>query len=270
VATQHAAFVGSIPEKYDEHLGPLFFHYYARDLAGRVDPATDGPVLETACGTGISTEFLREALSPARAIVATDLNEPMLDFARSRRGGLAGVRFERADAGELPFPDQSFDALVCQFGIMFFPDKARALREAGRVLRSSGQLLFNVWDSLDRNPVPRIAHEATERFFEGDPPSFMQTPFGFNEVDFIRKLLEEAGFEDVEAEVVSTVVERPSARGLAIGLVEGNPGILEIRERANAPPEQIVEAVAEAIRSELGDAPVQAPLQAIAFSARRP
>lgn len=270
MTTQHTAFVGSIPEKYDEHLGPLFFHDYARDLAGRVDSAAGGPVLETACGTGISTEYLREALPQARTIVATDLNEPMLDFARSRRGGLAGVRFEQADAGELPYPDQSFDALVCQFGIMFFPDKACALREAARVLGPSGQLLFNVWDSLDHNPVPRIAHRAIGRFFQGDPPSFLQTPFGFHEVDSILALLAEAGFEDVDVDVVPTVVERPSARGLAIGLVQGNPGILEIRERANAPPEEIVEAVAEALRSELGDAPVRAPLQAIVLSARRP
>jgi ubiquinone/menaquinone biosynthesis C-methylase UbiE len=270
VTQQHTAFVGSIPEKYDEHLGPLFFHHYARDLAGRVDPQSDGPVLEIACGTGISTENLRGALPEARRIVATDLNEPMLDFARSRRGGLANVSFEPADAGELPYPDDTFDAIVCQFGIMFFPDRARALREARRVLRSPGQLLFNVWDSLTSNPVARIAHETIANFFVDDPPSFLQIPFGFHQVDPIRELLAIAGFGAIEAETVATVATHPSARSLAIGLVEGNPGILEIRERATAPPEEVVGAVAQAIRAELGDAPVRAPLQAIVFSARRP
>ena len=143
------------------------------------------------------------------------------------------------------------------------------MREARRVLRPRGQLIFNVWESLSRNPVPRITHETIARFFDGEAPTFMQTPFGYHEVDSIVTLLDGAGFESVDVEQVPTVVERPSARSLAIGLVEGNPGIVEIRERANARPDEIVAAVAEAIREELGEDPVRCPLEAIAFSARR-
>jgi SAM-dependent methyltransferase len=268
MTTSHAQFVGSIPELYEEHLGPLFFRHYAQDLAGRVHSQASR-ILETACGTGISTEYLREALSDASEIVATDLNEPMLEFARSRRGSLPNVRFEVADAGSLPFDDESFDAVVCQFGVMFFPEKDRAMRDARRVLRTDGQLIFNVWESLSRNPVPRIAHETIAGFFDGAAPTFMLTPFGFHEVESIAALLVGAGFESPVVERVPTVVERPSARSLAIGLVEGNPGIVEIRERANASPAEIVEAVAKAIREELGDDPVRCPLEAIVFSTRR-
>lgn len=269
MTTSHTQFVGSIPELYEEHLGPLLFHFYAHDLARRVEGLGTRRILETACGTGIVTEYLRKALPAGSEIVATDLNAPMLEFARTRRASLPNVRFETADANGLPFGDESFDAVVCQFGIMFFPDKERAMREARRVLRTGGQLVFNVWESLAHNPAPRIAHETIGRFFEGAAPTFMLTPFGYHDVDSIVLLLERAGFENVSFEHVPTVVERPSARSLAIGLVEGNPGIVEIRERANAAPDEIVEAVAEAIREELGDDPVRCPLEAIVFSARR-
>jgi ubiquinone/menaquinone biosynthesis C-methylase UbiE len=269
MTSKHAQFVGSIPELYEEHLGPLLFRYYARDLARRVAGDTSPRVLEIACGTGICTESLRAALASDSEIVATDLNEPMLEFARSRRASLPNVLFEIADASNLPFPNESFDAVVCQFGIMFFPDKERAMREARRVLRAGGQLIFNVWDSLARNPVPRIAHETIARFFDGEAPTFMLTPFGYHEIDPIVNMLDRAGFEGIDVESVPTVVERPSAQSLAIGLVEGNPGIVEIRERARAQSGEIVEAVAEAIREELGDDPVRCPLEAIVVSARR-
>jgi SAM-dependent methyltransferase len=268
MTSTHAQFVGSIPEIYEEHLGPLLFRYYARDLASRVDGHASRRVLETACGTGISTEYLREALPDDGEIVATDLNEAMLDFARSRRTSLPNVRFEIADACSLPFPEDSFDAVLCQFGVMFFPDKERAMREARRVLRADGQLIFNVWDSLSRNPVPRIAHETIGKFFDGETPTFMLTPFGYHEIDPIVSLLDRVGFRSIDVEKVPTVLERPSARSLAIGLVEGNPGIVEIRERARAEPDEIVEAVTEAIREELGDDPVRCPMEAIVVSAR--
>jgi ubiquinone/menaquinone biosynthesis C-methylase UbiE len=269
MTSKHAQFVGSIPEIYEEHLGPLLFRHYARDLARRVDGRSSRRVLETACGTGISTEYLREALPDDGEIVATDLSEPMLEFARSRRTNLPNVRFEIADACSLPFPDGSFDAVVCQFGVMFFPDKERAMVEARRVLRAGGQLIFNVWDSLSRNPVPRIAHQTIAGFFDGEAPTFLLTPFGYHETDPIVDLLDRVGFESIDVEKVPTVVERPSARSLAIGLVEGNPGIIEIRERASAGSDEIVEAVAQAIREELGDDPVRCPLEAIVVSARR-
>jgi S-methylmethionine-dependent homocysteine/selenocysteine methylase/phospholipid N-methyltransferase len=268
MTSTHAQFVGSIPEIYEEHLGPVLFRYYARDLAGRVDGHAGRRVLETACGTGIATEYLRGALPEDVEILATDLNEAMLDFARSRRASLPNVRFEIADACSLPFSEDSFDAVVCQFGFMFFPDKERAMREARRVLRADGKLIFNVWDSLARNPVPRIAHETIGRFFDGAAPTFMLTPFGDHEIDPIVSLLDRAGFGSVHVERMPAEIERPSARSLAIGLVEGNPGIVEIRERASAKIDQIVEAVAEAVREELGDDPVRCPLAAIVFSAR--
>jgi len=265
----HTQFVGSIPETYDEHLGPLLFHFYAEDLANRLRISAGGKVLETACGTGIATAFLRKALPDSVEITATDLNEPMLAFARTKHGGLRNAAFEQASALSLPYDDATFDAVVCQFGIMFFPDKLVALKEAARVLRPGGQLLFNVWDSFDRNPIVRIAFDTIAGFFTEDPPTFLAMPFGFYQIDPVKLLLHEAGFVGIDIAVVPTVVERPSAAHAAEGLVAGNPGILEIHARGTATSAQVITAVTDKVIEAFGDNPMRTPLQAIVFSAAR-
>ncbi len=268
----HSRFVGSIPEIYDTHLGPLLFEFAAADLAKRVAKAAPhgGKVLEVACGTGISTEHLWRALPPGSEIVATDLNEAMLDFARQRRGGLSNVTYRQADALELPFPDASFDVVVCQFGLMFFPDKTQSIAEMTRVLRPGGLITFNIWDSLDQNKVAQIALETIAEFFETDPPDFLSVPFGYHDTDVIRDLLLDAGYGSTSASVVSTTVDRPDALCSARGFVEGNPGILQIRERASADPEEIIAALAQAYDAAFGPAPLRFPLQEIVFSAVKP
>ena len=205
----HAQFVDSIPEIYDTHLGPFLFEFSARDLARRlkqVAPAGIGNVLEIACGSGISTEYLSIALAPDAAIMATDLNQAMLDRAIKRRGQLENVTYQQADALQLPFEDASYDAAICQFGIMFFPDKNRAVNEIARVLRPGAWFTFNVWDSLANNRVIEIAYETISSFFPSDPPDFITTSFGYYQIDPIKALLEEEGFGNIDAEVVRETV----------------------------------------------------------------
>ena len=269
MSATHTKFVGSIPEKYEEHLGPLLFRFYAEDLANRVSIGDGKKVLETACGTGIATASLRRVLPDKVEILATDLNEPMLEVARARRGDLHNVVFEQASALDLPYDDAAFDAVVCQFGLMFFPDKLAALKEAARVLKPGGQLLFNVWDSFDWNPIARIASETIAGFFAEDPPSFIKLPFAYYEIDPIKALLHEAGFSNLEINVIRSLSERPSAAHVAEGLVDGNPGVLEIQERGSAPPEQVIGALTKALVEEFGDNPMRTPLQAIVFSTFR-
>ncbi len=133
---KNARFDGSIPENYDHYLGSVLFEPYAVDLAGRLDPETTANVLELACGTGILTRQLRRRLSASSRLVATDLNDPMLQYARAKSDQNEGIEWKQADASALPFPDGSFDLVVCQFGLMFVPDKFAALREMHRVLRN--------------------------------------------------------------------------------------------------------------------------------------
>src|SRR5262245_39325799 len=164
MADQHVAFVGSVPANYDRYLGSIFFHAFADDLVARLTVKPGMRVLEIACGTGIVTERLARRLAGTGSLVATDLNEPMLAYARGRGFADTGVTWRPADGPALPFDDDSFDAVVCEFGLMFFPDKARGVREAWRVLRPGGQYLFNVWDAIAHNPVARITHETVATF----------------------------------------------------------------------------------------------------------
>jgi len=270
--TGAARFVGSIPEVYDAHLGPLLFQFSAADLAKRIDNAMPGAekVLEIACGTGIATEYLWRTLGESTEIVATDLNEAMLNYAVAKRGALKNVSYRQADAQALPFEDGSFDVVVCQFGIMFMPDKALALAEMARVLRPGGLLAFNVWDSLEVNRVAGLARQTIAGFFKSDPPDFLTVPFGFYEIEPIRSLVEGAGFSFPDFHLVSDTIERPDAMGIARGFVEGNPGILQIRERGEVDPEAIVTALAAEIEALYGPAPLQVPLREIVCLARKP
>ncbi len=156
--TQNAAFVGSIPENYDRYLGPVLFDPYAADLVSRLNVSADASVLELACGTGIVTRRLRDRLGSEVRLIATDLNDAMLSYAARKFKPEDAIEWKQADAADLPFADQSFDAVVCQFGLMFVPDKERALSETYRVLKPGGTFLFNVWDAIEYNELAHIAH----------------------------------------------------------------------------------------------------------------
>jgi ubiquinone/menaquinone biosynthesis C-methylase UbiE len=138
MADNAASFTGSIPQYYDQGLGPVIFAGYAADTAQRVAAGRPARVLETAAGTGIVTRKLRDALPAEAQLTATDLNPPMLDLAREKFRSGEPVSFQPADATALPFADASFDTIVCQFGLMFFPDKAASFSEARRALAPGG------------------------------------------------------------------------------------------------------------------------------------
>ena len=269
MASTHASFTGSIPEIYDAHLGPMLFEFPAKDLANRVKDkiSAESKVLEVACGTGISTHYLREALPQNVHITATDLNPAMLDFAKNKHANLSGVTFEIADALSLPFDDQVFDAVICQFGIMFFPDKSKGLSEMARALKPGGILAFNVWDSMEQNRSVALAHETITSFFEIDPPQFLTTPFGFYDIDHIKSLITQTGFTNIESHIVSETVEGLDATHIAKGFVEGNPGVIEINERATVEVSLVTKATADALEKAYGSSPLEVKFQEIVFTA---
>lgn len=260
--SQHASFSGSIPTLYHERLGPVVFEPYANDLAQRI-PAHEGVrILETACGTGILTRRMLERLPASARITATDLNQAMIDVAQGFVPSDPRLEWRAVDAQQLPFGDAEFDAVVMQFGIMFLPDKAQALREAKRVLKPGGRLLYNAWNSLEHNPSWRIANQVVRAAFPTDPPTFYQTPFGDHDPDEHLARVKAAGFRDVNVEGVKFQTSSESAEHFAGGLVRGNPTSLAITERGTVPIEVVEGRIAEALRAELGDKPLLAPMHA--------
>jgi len=266
----HASrFTGNIPAHYDAGLGPHLFVDYAADLTRRATVAEPTRVLEIAAGTGIVTRTLRDALRDTAHLVASDLNPPMLEIARQKFRAGEKVEFEPADAAALPFADGAFDAVVCQFGVMFFPDKDRAYHEAHRVLGPGGRYHFNVWDSFDFNPFASITHDTVCRFFEREPPNFYTVPFGYHRIDEIKASLTRAGFDGISAQVVSIDKTIPEARLFAKGLILGNPIVDEICAHGTVDPDTIVGEVTCALQTAFGHDPGRMPLQAIVFGARK-
>lgn len=262
-----AAFVGSIPEHYDRYLGPIIFVDYAADIARRAAAGKPATVLETAAGTGIVTRALRDHLPASTRLTATDLNPPMLEVARAKFHPGEQVDFQQADAMALPFPDDSFDAVVCQFGVMFYPDKDQSYREVYRVLTPGGRYLFNIWDSHRYNAAGRIVHEIASSLFPTDPPQFMSVPFSYL-FEPAKQSLIAAGFADIAAAVVRLEKALPEPEMLARGLVYGNPLSDQIRSRGGIDPEKVVEEVVAEYRREFASG--RLPLQATVISATKP
>jgi ubiquinone/menaquinone biosynthesis C-methylase UbiE len=270
MAEAHAAFVGSIPEKYDRYLGPVLFRDFGEQTAARLEPRPGMRVLETACGTGIVTRRLLAHLGGQGRLVATDLNDAMLAYAELHVPTRDGLEWRAADATHLPFDDRAFDAVVCQFGVMFFPDRAAGMAEAFRVLRPGGRVLVSVWDRLEDNPVQRITHETVATFFASDAPQFYTVPSSMHDVTLLQGLLDRAGFVDVAWEHRAGTGTSPSAHEAAVGLIEGNPIYLSIMERQPAALGPIKAALAANLAAVLGDRPLRCPLRMILFTARRP
>jgi SAM-dependent methyltransferase len=269
MAQNDTAFTGSIPQLYDEHMGALLFAPYAGDLAKRLSGMTKGELLETAAGTGIVTQALATGLPPAVRITATDLNQPMLDQA-AKKPGVGRVEFKQADAQALPFRDDSFDAVVCQFGVMFFPDKAQGFREARRVLKPGGRLIFNVWDRIETVPVIETAVAGLRRRHPKHPSWFMErVPCGYHDEKKIRADLNAAGFTDCMIETVTLAGHAPDARGPALGMCQGSPLGAEIETLEPGGLQAATEAVAAMITERFGKGPFKAPLQALVVEARK-
>lgn len=261
-------FSGSVPSIYESHMLPMLFQPYAAELAERVAAEAPLQVLETACGTGAVTAELLKRLPRDSALTATDLNQAMLDIAAAKLPSGA-VRMRACDAMQLPFPAQSYDAVVCQFGVMFLPDKIVGYREARRVLREGGTFFFNVWDALEANPFSLVVHEAVAEAFPRDPPAFFRrTPFGYHNASQIIAELSAAGFSDMDADVVTLTSRAPSALHVAVAMCQGTPLRGEIEQRGPGRVEEVTARAAEAVEQAFGRGPIEAPMQAIVFEAR--
>jgi ubiquinone/menaquinone biosynthesis C-methylase UbiE len=256
-------FAGSIPETYDRYLVPLIFESFAQDISQRIAALSPDAVLETAAGSGVVTRAVAPGLSPNARYVVTDLNQPMLDYAAARQVADNRISWRKADAQALPFEDAAFDLVCCQFGVMFFPDRPSAYREAKRVLRHGGCFLFNVWDRIEENVFADDVTNALAEVFPDDPPRFLaRTPHGYHDTATIRSDLEKAGFSRVAIETETKLSRAPSPRYPAIGYCQGTPLRNEIEARGAEKLEAATEHATSAIASRHGNGEVLAKIQA--------
>jgi ubiquinone/menaquinone biosynthesis C-methylase UbiE len=263
-------FAGSIPEIYDRFLVPLIFEDYARDLADRVAKAGPQDLLETAAGTGVLTRAVASRLPVSTRITVTDLNQPMLDYARTRLSDDGRITWKQADALALPFANQSFDAVACQFGAMFFPDKVAGYTEARRVLKTGGHFIFNVWDRISENDFADVVTQALAEIFPDDPPRFMaRTPHGYHDVDQIRADLKAAGFANVSVDGADGRSKAPSARDAAVAYCQGTPLRNEIEARDASRLEEATAKAAEALARRFGNGAVDGRIRALVITAPR-
>jgi len=263
-------FGGSMSKLYETYLVPLIFEPYATDLVNRLSSRTPSSVLEIAAGTGVVTRALASVLPERVSIVATDLNQAMLDQALVV-GTRRPVEWRQADAMRLPFADETFDAVVCQFGVMFFPEKSKAFSEARRVLRPGGVFIFNVWDRIEENEFANTVTAALETIFSADPPRFLaRTPHGYHDAAVVELDLRAGGF--VTAPQVHTVAARSKAQSPripALAYCQGTPLRNELEARDKSRLAEATDLAAAAIAERFGAGPVDGKIQAHVVAVER-
>jgi ubiquinone/menaquinone biosynthesis C-methylase UbiE len=268
VATSDKVFAGSIPEFYERFLVPLIFEPYALDLARRLAKIKPGAVLETAAGTGVLTRALASALPAPARMTVTDLNQPMLEHAKTRQPADSRIAWRQADALALPFEDRSFDAVACQFGAMFFPDKVQGYKEARRVLKPDGHFFFNVWDRIEENDFADVVTQALAAVFPQDPPRFMaRTPHGYHDEKQIREELKAAGFTNISFDAVDARSKAPSPRDPAVAYCQGTPLRNEIEARGAPGLEEATNKAADAMARRFGTGAVDGRIRAFVIGA---
>lgn len=264
-----AAFGGTLAEFYDRHLVPLVFAPYAAVVAERARALNPRRVLETAAGTGIATEALARALPSDAAITATDLNQAMIERGKARPG-MARVQWQQADAMKLPFADGAFDLVVCQFGVMFFPDKRAAFGECFRVLASGGTFLSVLWDAYDRMPDNPlwIAARTVGDMLKRDPLTLLSP--GYFDEPVIRADLAAARFRDVTVDRVTRPARAPSAEDAAMITVQGSLLRTAIEAADPARLGEATKAVERALSARFGAGAVEGETRALIVTATKP
>jgi ubiquinone/menaquinone biosynthesis C-methylase UbiE len=255
-------FSGSIAKFYEDYMVPLIFQPYAADIAKRLAARPIGHLLEVAAGTGVVTRALAATLPGSTSIVATDLNQAMLDQAAAV-GTSRPVEWRQADVMKLPFGDAAFDAVVCQFGVMFFPDKPKAFAEVHRVLKPGGIFVFNVWDRIEANEFADVVTQALAVMFPQDPPRFMaRTPHGYHDKSAVERDLAAGGFTAKPA--IDTVAARSKASSpeiAAMAYCQGTPLRSEIEARGGT-LDKATAAATEAVAKRFGRGAVDGLIQA--------
>ncbi|MFE3636378.1 class I SAM-dependent methyltransferase [Streptomyces sp. NPDC059168] len=252
----------SMPVAYERYLVPVVFRPFAEDLTARAAALHPRRILELAAGTGVLTSALL-AMAPSAEVTATDVNEAMVAFGSTRAPGAV---WRQADAQRLPFPAGGFDLVVCQFGVMFFPDRIEAFTEVRRVLAPGGRFLFNTWGPLGTHAFEVALQAGLERAFPVDPPRFFRTvPHGYADPAVVAADLAAAGFAVEDVRELTLQGRAASTADLATGYLTGTPVRTAVEERGGGPA--VRATVIDEMTARLGPGPVSAPMTAYVLRA---
>lgn len=261
-------FTGSVPHYYEKGLVPVIFADYAREMAARAAKLKPGKVLELAAGTGVVTRMLRDELSPGCEITASDLNVPMLEIAKTKFTSDEAVSFQAIDAMDISLPDKSMDLVLCQFGVMFFPDKIASYKEARRVLKRGGRYIFNAWGSHSENPFAAIGQSLVEELFPTDTPQFYNVPFHYHDPKQMKRDMKAAGFSGVKVKPLPIKKVIQSVDDFVEGFVYGNP-LAEQIVANNGDPAELARKLKEAYLKEFKGNPPKMPICAYFVSGKK-
>ena len=268
--TSDGIFAGSIPQLYNQFMVPMLFDSYAADLSSRLAALHPTDILETAAGSGALTRAIAARLPSNARITATDLNPPMLDVAIGLSRDNTRIAWLPCDATDLRFSHGVFDAVICQFGVMFFADRPKAFAEAARVLRKGGTFLFNVWDRIEANDFVAIATEALANRFPDDPPAFMaRVPHGVYDTKLLSSQLLTSGFAKVDVQKVAQTSTAATPLDAATAYCQGTPLRSEILARDPAGLGPTTKAVAAALQSRFGNGPIKGKIRAFVLTATK-
>ena len=254
---------------YDQYLEPFLFEPYGIDMAKRVPTKGVESVLEIATGTGRVTRHLRQHLPGNIRLIASDLSPDMLNVAKEKLADLNNIQYEIADAQNLPFKSNSFDVVVCQFGLMFLPDKQKGFDEIYRVLKPGGQFLFYTWERVDRYEIFKTIYEPIIEFFYPEDTSRLQTPYSLHDVDQLKEYLTKGGFDSISVDRVELKGRAENAADLVNGFFTFHAMGKEIEERDPQAFKDIAKRMEEGIIKRFSEKPVVCALAAFLGSGRK-
>ncbi|HEY7001295.1 MAG TPA: methyltransferase domain-containing protein [Candidatus Udaeobacter sp.] len=233
-------------EGYESYMVPTLFGPCARHLIQVADLKPGERVLDVGCGTGVVARHAAEQLGPGSIVTGVDLSPNMLTVARavSNRRGLS-IEWREGNAKQLPFPDSGFDVVLCQFALMFVPDKAAALAEMRRVVSKTGRVLVAVWQSLDQHPFYQALHKVIRARLG---LSALQDIFALGRKDELRELAVGAGFQRVEVEPFSLTARFPNPDAFIAGEIEVDTAAIPSMQHMDT---QAREAIVAAITADM-------------------
>ena len=240
-------------ESYERFMVPSLFGPWASYLIELANPQSGERVLDIACGTGIVARNVVSLVGSKGIVMGLDANPDMIGMARAmaEREHLS-IDWHTGSAEQLPFADENFDLILCQFGLMFFTDRQAALTEMHRVLKTGGRVIWSVWQGLDRHPFYQTIHDVTQRHLA---KSSVQAVFSLGDSDELRKLLIGSGFQHVKIEPMSITARFPNAEEFLAWEIDVDPAETPALQNLDAEAQQVILA---AVRQDM-----QGPLEKV-------